>query len=431
MNSPQGTPEAQPAVTPEGPALRGKPEGRALRVELGVPTLVRVAAALCVAWLLLQLWPILMLVVVALMLVGMLAPPIAWLEGKGLRRGLAIAAVFLGLFGAFAAFGALTVPKMASQLADIVERLPKAQQELADQLQKHSLTQPLAQSARGNGSKELTAKIAQWVVAESTKIAETVAYAVTCLFVALYLIIDRDRMRGAFYALVPRSFHVKLSRILLHLETIVGGYLRGQVLTSLMMAVFTFIVLSVARTPNALPLAAFAGLTDVLPYIGALLACGPAVLATLARGTPAALVVLLVLAAYQELESRIIVPRVYGRVLRLPATTVMLSLLVGGKLLGILGALLALPIAAGIRMIVEELRVDLPGEDVDDTAARRRDAREERVYEAMTAGAPAAEAAAVATEIAEKRIQSDAAKGEDATQKLERDSIGEDKPTKG
>jgi predicted PurR-regulated permease PerM len=251
----------------------------------------------------------------------------------------------------------------------------------------------------------LTGKIGQALVSSSTEIVTFVAYTLTCLFLALYLIIERDRMRGAVFALVPRTFHVRLSRILVNLELIVGGYTRGQVITSVMMAVFTFSVLTIARVPSAVALAAFAGVADVLPYVGGLLACGPAVLAASSRGVPAALAVFISLAAYQEFESRVIVPRIYGRALRLPAATVMIALLVGGKLLGILGALLALPIAAAIRMVVHELRFELPGEDLADSTARKRDEREERVFERLAAGAPAVQAAAIATEIAAARIQ--------------------------
>jgi predicted PurR-regulated permease PerM len=180
--------------------------------------------------------------------------------------------------------------------------------------------------------------------------------------------------------------------------------MRGQLITSVLLAVYAFAVLAIARVPNALALAIFAGIADVLPYVGAFLVCGPAFLASLPRGMVVAVGVLLALAAYQEFESRFIVPRVYGKVLRLPAATVMIALLVGGELLGVLGALLALPIAAGLRMVIEELRVDLPGEDVRPSVQRVRehkDAEEQREFAARAAGAPAADAAAIAIDIAE------------------------------
>ncbi len=383
-------------------------ERASIRVELTPTTVLVVILALLFTWLFFQLWPIFLVIVVALMIVGMLDPFVAALEKRGWRRNLAIAAVFTGLFAIAGLLCAFTVPRFFTQLAEMMDRLPQAQKELAEKLDGTHLGAPLAKSLRETQSTEVVASLERLGLAYSTKAFEVIAYSVTSLFLALYLVVDRDRMRGGAFALIPRAYHVRLSRVLLNLETIVGGYMRGQIITSVMMAVFTFVVLSVARVPNAIALATFAAVVDVLPYVGALLVCVPAALASLSRGTTTALVVFLVLAVYQEIESRFIVPRIYGKVLRLPAATVMIALLIGGKLMGILGALLALPIAAGIRMVVEELRVDLPGEDVDDTEVRRLDERGEKDFERRAAGAPAAEAAAIASEIAEERIIQDA-----------------------
>jgi predicted PurR-regulated permease PerM len=388
---------------------------RPIRVELTVRTAVIALVAVTAVWLFVQLWPILLVIIVALMVVGMLNPLVGHLEHRGLKRGHGIAAVFVGLLLSIGVLGALTLPQLAAQLSETVGHLPQMQTHLAEELDKYKLGAPLAQTLRDTKTAAWFGDMERAALLNSSKIIEIGAYAATSLFLAMYLIVDRDRMRGAAFALVPRAYHVRASRVLLNLEAIVGGYMRGQVITSALMACFTFTVLSIAHVSNALALATFAGLADVLPYVGALLACGPAFLAALPRGTTVAVVVLAMLAAYQEFESRVVVPRVYGKVLRLPAATVVIALLIGGKLLGILGALLALPAAAGLRMILEELRVDLPGEDVDDTAQREQDMREQKEFELRTAGAPAAESAAVATEIARAHEEASVAKDLDTS----------------
>jgi putative heme transporter len=109
--------------------------------------------------------------------------------------------------------------------------------------------------------------------------------------------------------------------------------------------------------------------------------------------------------AYEELESRFLVPRIYGRVLRLPSSVVLVALLAGGTLMGIVGALLALPAAAAVKMLIEELRVELPGEEVVDSGLRKRDEQAEKEYERRADGVPAKEAAAIAVEISEERRQ--------------------------
>jgi predicted PurR-regulated permease PerM len=171
------------------------------------------------------------------------------------------------------------------------------------------------------------------------------------------------------------------------------------------MAIFTFVLLKACGVENALALAVFAGLADVLPYVGPLLSVGPAFLAALSRGPVVALVVLALMLAYEEFESRVLIPRIYGRALRLPSSVVLFALLAGGTLMGILGALLALPVAAAAMMLVEELRVELPGEQVQvaDTDVRAADERGEKEYERRTEGVGAVQAAAIAVEITQDR----------------------------
>jgi len=137
-----------------------------------------------------------------------------------------------------------------------------------------------------------------------------------------------------------------------------------------------------------MPLAVFAGVADVLPCIGALFSIGPMVLAALARGPVVVAVVLLIMLAYEEFESRVLVPRIYGRPMRLPFSVVLFALFAGWTLMGILGALLALPVAATVIMRIEELRVELPGqpEQVADVEQRVGDERAEEEYERRTEG---------------------------------------------
>jgi len=109
--------------------------------------------------------------------------------------------------------------------------------------------------------------------------------------------------------------------------------------------------------------------------------------------------------AYEEFESRVLVPVVYGRALRLPSSVVLFSLIAGASLLGIVGALLALPVAAAILMLIEELRVDLPGETelTEDAELRKKDDRGEQEYERRTEGMPAEQAAVIAVEMSNER----------------------------
>ena len=235
-----------------------------------------------------------------------------------------------------------------------------------------------------------------------------IGYGVTTFFLAFYLLADGKRSQGALYAVVPRNYHMRLARIMHNLETIVGGYMRGQIITSVALAAFTFLLLVACGVRNALALALFAGLMDVIPFVGGLLAAVPAILAALGRGPGTGVVVLVCMFVYQEFENKVLVPKVYGQVLRLSPATVVLALIAGGTLLGVMGALLALPIAAGLQMLIKELGVDLPGDDSDDPSARARDQKTEAAYEMMSAGSTAPEAGKIASELAHDIRDADA-----------------------
>jgi hypothetical protein len=118
--------------------------------------------------------------------------------------------------------------------------------------------------------------------------------------------------------------------------------------------------------------------------------------------------VLVSVVVYQEIENRFIIPRVYGHVLRLPAWALTLALLIGAKLMGVIGALLSLPVAAGVRMILEELRVELPGDGAIDPHLRERDNQVEDLYAELAAGAGAETSAGIALDIADSVRRSDA-----------------------
>jgi predicted PurR-regulated permease PerM len=378
---------------------------RTVRFEMSptmILTLVLVVAGL---WLLVRLAPILLVLVVALLIVGTLSPAVSWLEAHRVRRNFGIAFVFTLVSLATFLLVTLTIPSLVAQLATLFEREPAFRAGMADYLARFHLSAPLADWLRNLKYDAPGSSVGATAFTYSLRIFEIAAYGMSAIFLALYMMIDRDRLRGGLFAVIPRTLHIRLSRVMMNLETIVGAYIRGQVITCLLIGAFTFILLTACGVENAMALAVFAGIADVLPYIGAILSVGPAVIAAIGHSPTAAVIVLVSMLAYEEFESRVLVPRIYGRALRLPSSVVLFALMVGGTLMGLLGALLALPVAATIMMLIEELRVELPGEQeqVADTELRARDDLAEEEYERRTEGVGAEQAAAIAVEMSVDR----------------------------
>ena len=382
-----------------------------LRVEITPKTMVVAVLIAGGVWVSLQLAPVLLVLIVALFLVGTLNPVVQWLEEKGIKRGIGVAAVFVSILIILLGVLALTIPPLIEQVKSLVQQEPALRARLVDTLSQSKATAPLADSIRRLDYGVVARASAATALEYSRRSVEISAYLISAFFLALYMMIDRVRLRGALYAVVPRTHHIRLSRVLLNLEIIVGGYIRGQVLTCALMGVFTFVLLTLCGVKSALAIGVLAGIADVLPYIGPLISVGSAAAAATPQGAVIVAVVLGAMLAYEELESRILVPKIYGNVLKLPSSVVLFALLAGGTLMGITGALLALPVAAALRMVIEELRVDLPGEDIDDHRVRAGDARAEREYERRAEGVPATDAAAIAVEISEKRADAEGEQG--------------------
>jgi predicted PurR-regulated permease PerM len=378
---------------------------RVIRIEIAPWTIFSVVLVIAGLWIFMRLLPVVLVLVGALMIVGALGPAVEWLEQRRVRRVAAIAIVFTVLFVATVLLFVLTIPELVNQVRSVIGMEPALRERLAVWFAQSPLTASLADTMRNMHYDVLIKSSAASVLNFFTLMVEGVAYGVGAIFLALYMMLDRDRLRGALFAVVPRTHHIRLSRILVNMNTIVGGYIRGQVITCALMAVFMFVLLTGCGIPNALVIAVFGGLADVLPYIGIFITMAPAVVAALPFGAVITLVVFLLMLAYEEFESRVLVPIVYGRALRLPSSVVLISLIAGATLFGIIGALLALPVAATILMLIDKLRVELPGEteQAGDTEIRKRDARSEREYERRTEGMPAEEASAIAVEMSGTR----------------------------
>lgn len=378
-----------------------------LRIEIAPRTILLLALVVGGIWIAFQLEIVLIVLTIALVVVGTLDPMVAWFERHGIRRGRALVLIFVAIAAVAAGVLLLTVPPLVGQLLHLIEDAPRGRDKLIEWLRQYKLARPLVQTVRAIPVNDLVVRAGNALVGYSADILTMVGYAISTTFLAIYLLADPIRARGLLFAMVPRNYHIKLARILIELKVIVGGYMRGQLITSVAIAVFTFGVLEAFRVDDALALALFAGMTDIIPFVGGYVASLPAIAAVSGSGTAAVLIVTALMFAYQEFESRILVPRVYGKVLRLPPAIVVISLLVGGTLLGIVGALLALPIAAGLQMVVRELRVELPGETPPDEATRARDERVESIYEQLAEGVPAADAGVIAGQLAQKLRQNE------------------------
>ncbi|MHB8644316.1 MAG: AI-2E family transporter [Thermomicrobiales bacterium] len=379
-----------------------EPPVRTMRHEIAPRSVFLVLAIIAGILLVVRLWQIILMLIIALVLAGTFSPVVTWLERHRIPRSLALGLILIALLGAVVGLGALIIPALVHQFSTLSTDAPAIQARLADFVARVPPLASHADAIRTAQPNRLLAPIGAYALKSAGAAAQLVVLGGTTVVIAFYLIADHERVQGFAFALLPRHYHIRTARVLLDMETVVGGYMRGQAITSLCIGVFVYALLWMTGVPSALPLAILAAFADLIPLIGGVLVVVPSVVFALTIGPLQAVIVLVAIVVYQQFESHLLLPRVYGQSLRLSPLAVIVALLIGGTLLGIIGALLALPMAAGIRVLIENYRIALPGEHPGEAEDRTAEAHAEATYAVQAQGTSTVEAAMMATDIAEQ-----------------------------
>jgi putative heme transporter len=319
-------------------------------IHLRLRTLLIFAFIVLAAYLLWTvLFDVVLLLLVSAIFLAALEPIVERIERSGLPRGVAVLTVMLFIASAVALVGFLVVPALFTQITDLVSNLPDMVGRLRTLLQRRGLGDQFSSQL---DQIQVPANLARHVLGAGTAALNFLVAALTVVIVTTYLILDARRMDDLLYDKLPRKYHHHARYMLATLQEVVGGYIRGQALTSAIITGFALAMLLVLRVPNPLPLALVAGVGDVIPVIGVVVIVAPLSLAALTVSVQAAVIIAAAMVVYVWVENNILVPRIYGETLSLPPLVIFLSLIVGGKLLGFAGALLSLPLAAALRVAI-------------------------------------------------------------------------------
>ncbi len=323
------------------------------RVEFHVPlaTFVKVFAAILMGMAVYKLWPLLLLVTLAILLAVTLHSMVAWLMAHRLSHRMSLFIVIGSLLTIIGLGVAIVLPALAEQLGALSERLPTLRAELLGRFSKESQVRHALEAMFDNsGPTDLSAWSGKFLTMGSMAFTG-ISQLVLLLMIALYLVIDGGKTYRWLLAFFPPFTRRKMYHTAEETSQVIFGYVVGQAITSGLVLLYTFTVLTLLHVPAALMLAIVAALLDILPMLGFFLLTAPAVLSALTVSVRTALLVAALYLMYAAIENYFIVPRVYGKSLRLSPLSVLLGLLVGTILAGIPGAIAALPVVASYAVI--------------------------------------------------------------------------------
>lgn len=341
-------------------------------VDLHIPftTLLKVALTLLLCVCVIQLWPVILMIIVAILLAVMFDPLVEFGERHHVRRGVGVIAIALVLLGLFVLFFTVLVPHMTAQIGDITRQLPLLEQTVA---RRFPAAAPYLKTLHGGPPPELKTWLSRGLIFGKYAI-EGVTALIFVFVLALYLLIEGRTAFEWLISLAPKSKRPRFRQTAVEIGGVIRAYMRGQAITCFICAGWAYLVLILLHVPAALPLALIAFIADLVPVVGTIAMTVPAVMMAMTVGPMNALLVLAGYMLYHFVESYFIVPRVYGRQMRLSTLTVLLAIMIGGSLQGAAGAILILPFVAAYP-IVERLwlRDQLP----EDTVERHEELAEE------------------------------------------------------
>jgi predicted PurR-regulated permease PerM len=330
---------------------------RAVLVVLGI-----IVAAVAVLQVLLAARTVLIWILIAVFLALALNPAVEWLQERGLkRRGAAVAVTFTGAIATIVAVGALFVPTLVREVNDFAEAVPDYVEDLTEGRgrlgfleREYQIVERVREAIEEQGASGVLG-LSDVAVSVTRSIVTGVVAVLTITFLTLFMLLEGRAWMERFYGLLPEDQQPRWRAVGQDIYRVVGGYVAGNLLISLIAGVVSTVVLLVLGIQYAFALGLLVALLDLVPLAGATIAAVlVSTVAFIDRGIVIGIVVVAFFLAYQQLENHVLQPMVYGRTVQLSPLAVLIAVLIGAQVAGIVGALGAIPVAGTIQVVLRD-----------------------------------------------------------------------------
>lgn len=323
-----------------------------VKFEISTITVLKIIGAVLLVWFLYSVREILVLFFIVLVIVAALGPLVDRLS-KYIPRLLAVILLTIVFLGILTAIGFLIVPPIVTEISQLAINLPFIVDKFGPFYNSVKNILPNYQEGLLNISSQL-ANISSGIYSTTLGFISGVVGLVTILVLSFYMLLEQNSLKNFLHQIVPVEHKEKFFEIARKIGTKMGAWLRGQVGLMIIIGLTDGIVLAILGVPYALTLAVWGGLTEIIPYIGPWLGLLPAFLIALTVSPLTALFVLITYIVIQQLEGHFLVPKIMGKAVGLSPVIIILTLLAGAKLMGILGMIIAVPIAAALSVLIQE-----------------------------------------------------------------------------
>jgi predicted PurR-regulated permease PerM len=335
----------------------GKPLNARSPFMIGMTGALGVAVTIGLVELFLKATSVLILIGLAFFIAAGLDPVVVWLNRHGIRRWAAVVIVILALFAFVGGFVAAAIPPVSAQTSTLINELPKYVHQLQDHSStlgrlndKYHIEQRVSSLLSTKGS-----ALVGGVIGAGQIVISTLSSMLLVAVMTVYFLIGMPQTKLFLYHLVPHSRRTRVVLLGDEIFTKVGGYVLGNVITSFIAGAGTFLWMLVWDIPYPALLGLLVFLLDLIPIIGSMVGGVIVTLVALTVSLPVAIATLVFYAGYKLAEDYLLVPRIIGHTVKVAPLGGMVAIVLGGVVMGIVGALIALPVAAAIQLLLQEI----------------------------------------------------------------------------
>lgn len=328
-------------------------------INFSTTTLIKVAALVLALFFLWFVRDIAALVFVALIFAALIDPLADWFSKKRIPRVLSVLIIYAFLLAIIISLVLLLIPAMITQFSELVDNAAFYWESASPHLEKIlgyvnlSITEIEFQKAlepiTGNLSSAASA-----VFGTISGILTGVAAVIIVLVITFYMVAEEDTARRFYRTLAPEKYHPYIAETLTEIKRKFGAWMRGEILMAIIVGFLSYVALSILGVNHALLLGIIIGLAEFVPYLGPIVGATLAVFIAFADSPLKALLVLIIFILIQQLEAHLLYPKIMQKAVGLNPVISIVALLIGAKVAGIVGVLLAVPVATAIGVVIQE-----------------------------------------------------------------------------
>ncbi len=335
------------------------PEPKSTTIEISTVSILKLFLVVLALLFLYVIRDIVAILFVSIIFAAAILPAVEWFERWHMPRWVGILIVYLAALAVVSAAVALLIPALTVQVSELAINFPQVYNRFLDTFS--GFRQPL----EANFGEGIHTLLQDWgnqladatgdIVNTVTRIVGGVIMFFGILVLTFYMLLEDDGLSRVVQSLAPRTYHAYVMRLLTAMQDRISLWLRGQLILMLAVGVLVLIGLEVLGVKFALVLALIAAITELIPYLGPIAGAIPGIFIAFTQSPLLGLLTLILYIVVQQLENHVLVPRVMSKTVGLNPIVIIVAILVGAKVAGIIGAIVAIPVATALAVLLREV----------------------------------------------------------------------------